>query len=62
MKTEMPLHELLQSIRAIFAADLDAKPLTRRKPVADPALWRAIQNQQRNRGDVPISVLSVKDS
>ncbi len=48
MQNSMTLQEMLDSIRAIFAQDMTRKPAHRNKPVADPALWRAIQNQEKN--------------
>ena len=48
MQNSMTLQEMLDSIRAIFAEDVTSKPLHRSKPVADPALWRAIQNQEKH--------------
>ncbi|MGO8953562.1 MAG: hypothetical protein ACLPWS_08890 [Rhodomicrobium sp.] len=47
MQNDMTLHEVLENIRAIFAKDMAGKPVPRNKAVADPDLWRAIQNQQR---------------
>jgi hypothetical protein len=47
MQIDKSLHELIEAVRVIIAKDMAGKPpLPRRKPVADPALWRAIQNQQ----------------
>ncbi|MGO9543338.1 MAG: hypothetical protein ACLPPF_00870 [Rhodomicrobium sp.] len=51
MQTDTALSELLEGIRAIFAQDLTGKPKPRNKAVADPALWRAIQTQQKNAND-----------
>jgi hypothetical protein len=48
MQNSMPPQEMLDSIRAIFALDMSRKPTHRSKPVADPALWRAIQNQEKH--------------
>jgi hypothetical protein len=62
MKTDITLGELLESIRGIIAEDLDAKPLRRGNAVADPALWRAIHNQQRSQGSVPMLIMGVDDS
>jgi hypothetical protein len=47
MQNGMTLQEMLDSIRTIFAQDMIRKPAHRSKPVADPALWRAIQNQEK---------------
>ena len=47
MQNGMTLQEMLESIRAIFAQDISRKPAHRAKPVADPALWRAIQSQEK---------------
>jgi hypothetical protein len=48
MQTGKSLHELIEGALIIIAKDVAGKPrLPRRKPVADPALWRAIQNQQK---------------
>jgi len=47
MRHEKTLDELLEGIRAVLAEDMKAKPVSRNKAVADPALWRAIQNQQK---------------
>ncbi len=51
MQNDMTLHEVLESIRAIFAKDMIGKPAPRNRAVADPALWRAIENQQRSCSD-----------
>ena len=51
MQNGMTLQEMLDSIRVIFAQDIVRKPAHRRKPVADPALWRAIHNQERQSGE-----------
>jgi hypothetical protein len=48
MQTEKSPSELLECIHNIIAKDIAGKPIPRRKAVADPALWRAIQNHQRN--------------
>jgi hypothetical protein len=48
METETPLHELVEGVRAIIAKDMNEEPVPHKKAVADPALWRAIQNQQRH--------------
>ncbi len=48
METGKSMDELLDGIRAILAKDLSENPVSRKKPIADPALWRAIQNQQKN--------------
>ena len=50
MQADKSLHELLEGIRAIIAKDMAQKPVPRGKAVADPALWRAIRNQQRSNG------------
>jgi hypothetical protein len=47
MQDDQTLQEMLDSIRTIFAQDMKRKPALRSKPVADPALWRAIQNQEK---------------
>ncbi len=47
MQSETTLSELLEGIRAVIAKDL-IRPVPRNKAVADPALWRAIANQQKN--------------
>ena len=51
MENEMTLPQMLDSIRDIFARDLNGKPAPCNKAVADPALWRAIQNQERHRNE-----------
>ena len=48
MQNGMNLQEMLESIRTIFAQDLTRRPAHRKKAVADPALWRAIQNQEKH--------------
>ena len=48
MQNGMTLQEMLDSIRAIFAQDMTRRPAHRNKAVADPALWRAIQNQEKH--------------
>jgi hypothetical protein len=62
MKTEMALDELLKSVRSILAKALDDKPMRRGKAVADPVLWRAIQNQEKSRGSVPLLVVDTAES
>ena len=47
MPTEKSPYEILEAIRAIIAKDLAGETLPRTKPVTDPALWRAIQNQEK---------------
>jgi hypothetical protein len=51
MQKSMTPQEMLDSIRAIFAQDMSRKPTHRSKPVADPALWRAIHNQEKQSGE-----------
>jgi hypothetical protein len=47
MLIDRSLHELIEGALIIVAKEMTGKsPLPRRKPVADPALWRAIQNQR----------------
>lgn len=53
MQNAMTLQEVLESIRSILNKDLVGKPTLRNRAVADPALWRAIQNQQRNSSEGP---------
>jgi hypothetical protein len=48
MQSDKTLSELLEGIRAVIAKDLTARPAPRNKAVADPALWRAIEKQQKN--------------
>ncbi len=48
MQDGMTLQEMLDSIRTIFAQDMTRKTEHRNKPVADPALWRAIQSQEKH--------------
>lgn len=48
MQDSLTLQEMLDSIRTIFAQDMTRKPTPRRKPVADPALWRAIQSEEKH--------------
>ena len=49
MQIDKSLHELIEGVLIIVAKDMAGRPpLPRRKPVADPALWRAIQNQQKS--------------
>lgn len=48
MQSDKTLSELLEGIRAIIAKDLTERPAPRNKAVADPALWRAIEKQQKN--------------
>jgi len=48
MQSETTLSELLEGIRAVIAKDIAGRPAPRNKAVADPALWRAIENQQKN--------------
>jgi hypothetical protein len=51
MQIDKSLHELIEDVLIVVAKDMVEKPLLpRRKPVADPALWRAIQNQRKNEG------------
>jgi hypothetical protein len=51
MQIDKSLHELIEGVFIIVAKDMAGKsPLPRRKPVADPALWRAIENQRKNDG------------
>jgi hypothetical protein len=48
MQSDKSLHELIEGIRIIIAKDMiEKRPQPRRKPVADPALWRAIETQQK---------------
>ncbi len=62
MTEEKPLAKILDSLREIFAKDLTEKPARREHAIADPALWRAIKNQQKNSGDVFLSAASSTDS
>ncbi len=48
MQSETTLSEILEGIRAVIAKDIAGRPVPRNKAVADPALWRAIENQQKN--------------
>jgi hypothetical protein len=48
MQNGMTPQEMLESIRAIFAQEMKRKPAHRSKPVNDPALWRAIENQEKH--------------
>jgi hypothetical protein len=48
MQDSMTPQEVLEGIRAILNKDMTGKPALRNRAVADPAVWRAIQNQQRN--------------
>ena len=47
MQAEKSPSELLESIHNIIAKDMTGKSIPRKKAVADPLLWRAIQSQQR---------------
>ena len=47
MQNEKSLSELLESLRAVIAKEMMRRPLPRKKAIADPALWRAIHNQQK---------------
>ena len=47
MQNGMTLQEMLDSLRTIFGQDLTRRPAHRNKAVADPALWRAIQKQEK---------------
>jgi hypothetical protein len=48
MQVDKSLHELIGCVLIIIAKDIVEKPpLARKKPVTDPALWRAIQNQRK---------------
>jgi hypothetical protein len=60
MTTDKPLAELLESLRAIFAKDMIEKPVPRKKATADPALWRAIQHQQKHGGDLFLGAVTCK--
>jgi hypothetical protein len=53
MVYEKSPHEILESLRAIIGQELAEKPLRRRPAIADPALWRAIQIQQKHIGLQP---------
>lgn len=48
MQNGLTLQEMLDSIRTIFAQDMTRKAAPRHKPVADPALWRAIESQEKH--------------
>jgi hypothetical protein len=49
MQIDRSLHGLIEGVLIIVAKDVAGKPpLPRKEPVADPALWRAIQNQRYN--------------
>ncbi len=48
MQSDTTLSELLEGIRAVIAKDIAGRPTPRNKAVSDPALCRAIQNQQKN--------------
>jgi hypothetical protein len=51
MQIDKSLHELIEGVRILIAKDMIEKPqLPRRKPVADPAVWRAIETQRKNGG------------
>jgi hypothetical protein len=51
MQIDKSLHELIEGVLIIVAQDMAGKsPSPRKAPVADPALWRAIQNQRKNGG------------
>jgi hypothetical protein len=53
MVYEKSPEEILEGLRAIIAQELSEKPLRRKPALADPALWRAIQSQQKHNGLVP---------
>jgi hypothetical protein len=53
MISEKSSQEILEGLRVIIGQHLVEKPHRRDKPVSDPALWRAIENQQRFSGSTP---------
>jgi hypothetical protein len=56
MQIDKSLHELIEGVFIIIAKEMAGKSQPpRRKPVADPALWRAIQNQ--GNGDASYNAL-----
>jgi hypothetical protein len=62
MQDGMTLQEMLDSIRAIFAQDMTRKTAHRNKPVADPALWRAIQSQEKHSSESQCSLRGMPGS
>ncbi|MGA7326233.1 MAG: hypothetical protein WBX25_17550 [Rhodomicrobium sp.] len=44
--------DILEGLRDIIAREMIEKPQPREKAIADPALWRAIQIQQRCGGNL----------
>jgi hypothetical protein len=51
MQTDLTLDEMLKNVFSLLADDTAAKPRRSAKPVADPALWRALENQEKNGSD-----------
>lgn len=47
MQRDISPEEILVAIRTIIAKDIAARPAPRSKPVADPALWHAIEVHKR---------------
>jgi hypothetical protein len=48
MSTDKSSHDFLEGIRAVIAKDMTAKPKRSDKPVADPALLRALESQAKH--------------
>jgi hypothetical protein len=64
MSTDKLSHEFLEGIRAIIAKDMTATPKRSDKPVADPALWRALESQAKHGSLLPAvwrAVLNISD-
>ena len=48
--TEKTPGEILEGLRAIFAQDLFLTAPRQGNPIADPALWRAIESEHKHEG------------
>ncbi len=48
MQSDLTLDEMLKSVFSSLADEIIAKPKRSGKPIADPALWRALENQDRS--------------
>jgi len=62
MKSDLTLDEMLKSVFSLIVDDAGVKPRRSGKPVADPALWRALENQRTgsdgqsgNRSHIPLA-------
>ena len=62
MKSDLTLDEMLKSVFSLIIDDAGGRPRRSATPVADPALWRALENQRTgadgqsgNRSHIPLA-------